>query len=215
MSIATINTEQLSRGTMQVRVVKVVSPTLFWVHLGHNKAYYDEFLEDLNIYMDRKKDKMRIIPHYIKLNEVVVVKTRRGWQRGIVVRFNEDDTVQIFLRDWGFFIRHSQHDLYRLEKHFSEEAWLAIPCGLANAGPISQGRWWSQETKTLTRLLMENQVGWFKIVESVHAEGALVRLNVLRRQDDNSKDMLETLIQLGHARRTEESLIVIFPTVDV
>jgi len=43
---------------MGARVVKVVSPTLFWVHLTHCDARFDELLEDLNEYMDRKKDKL-------------------------------------------------------------------------------------------------------------------------------------------------------------
>lgn len=89
----------------------------------HCKAQFNEFLEDLNIYMKRKKEKMHLFPHGVELNKVVAVKTKKGWQREVVIRFNEDDTVQMFLRNWGLFVRHSQiFDLHRLEKHFTEKA---------------------------------------------------------------------------------------------
>lgn len=214
MSISTINTEELSRGKMQARIVKVISPSLFWIHLAHCKAHFDEFLEDLEIYMERKKDKLRIITPCLELNAVVAVKTKGKWQRGVVVRLNEDDSVQLFLRDWGIFIRHSRSELYRLEKHFLEEEWHAIPCGLANAAPVPQGQWWDQGTKALTKLLMEGHVGWFHIIEPIHAEGAAINLKIVRQRDDSAQDMLETLVQLGHARRTEGLTISEFPTVN-
>lgn len=213
MSISTINTKDLSRGTMQARIVKVISPTLFWIHLAHCKAHFDEFLEDLSIYMERKKDKLRLIPFHLALNTVVAVKTRGGWQRGIVIRFNEDDTAQLFLRDWGSFVRHSQFELYRLEKQFLEEAWHAVPCGLANAAPVPQGQGWDQGTKALTKLLMEDHTGWFRIIEPIRAEGAAIQLRIVRQRDEGAVDMLKTLIQLGHAQRTEELSMTAFPAV--
>lgn len=216
MSIEPIGTEALSRSTMGVRVVKVISPTLFWVHLTHCDAQFDELLEDLDEYMNRKRDKLRLIPYFVKEDDVVAVPTKRGWQRAIVIRFNDDDdTVQLMMRDWGAFKRHSKNELYRLENHFREPAWHAIPCGLAYAGPTTQGSNWSETTRRLTRTLAENREGWFRIIKPVKNEGALIRLSIIRRKGEFARDLLQDLINLGEVERTTTPAVTVYPTVNL
>ena len=141
MSIKPVDTSRLSRSTMGVRIIKVISPSLFWIHLTNCDAQFAEMLEDLSIYMSRKKDKLVLFPHALKTGMEVAAYTKKGWQRAIVTRINEDKTVQLMLRDWGTCVRHSEYDLYLLDKQFKESSWHAIPCGLAYAEPSSPGRW--------------------------------------------------------------------------
>lgn len=215
MSIEHANTRTLSRSTMGVRVVKVISPTLLWVHLTHCDAQFDELMEDLNEYMKRKKDRMLLNPDFVTEDEVVAVPTKKGWQRAIVNRFNEDDTVQLMLRDWGTFKRHSKYNLYRLENHFREQSWQAIPCGLAYAEPTTRGLTWPKEARTLTKILAENREGWFKIIKPIKDEGALIRLSLVRKREEFARDLLQDLVDLGQARKTTTPAVTVFPTVNV
>ncbi|XP_067208345.1 uncharacterized protein [Linepithema humile] len=215
MNIEHINTRTLSRSTMEVRVVKVISPTLLWVHLKHCNARLDELLEDINEYMKRKKDRMLLNPDYITENEVVAVPTNRGWQRAIVIRFNENDTVQLMLRDWGAFKRHSKYNLYRLENHFREQSWFAIPCGLAYAGPTTRGLMWSKTTKALTKVLAENHEGWFNIIKPIKDEGALIRLSIVRKREEFARNLLQDLIDLGEVKKTSTPAVTVYPTVNL
>lgn len=215
MDIETINTRTLSRARMEVRVVKAISPTLLWVHLKHCVAQLDEMLEDLDEYMKRKKDKMILLPHSVREDDVVAVPTKRGWQRAIVIRFNQDDTVQLMLRDWGALKRHSKYHLYRLENHFREPAWFAIPCGLAYAGPTRRGLRWSTTARTLTRVLAENREGWFNIIKPIKEEGALIRLSIVRKREEFARDLLQDLIDLGEAKKTSTPAVIVYPTVNL
>ena len=200
---------------MGARVVKVVSPTLFWVHLTHCDTQFDELIEDLNDYMEKRKNKLIIAPHAVKEDMVVAVPTKRGWQRAIVYKFNEDDTVQLMLRDWGTYVRHSLYDLYILKNHFQELSWHAIPCGLAYAGPTTRGLLWSRMATTITKFLAENREGWIKIIKPIKNEGALIHLAIARKRDEFAQDLLQDLIKRGHATKTTTPAVVVFPTVNV
>jgi len=48
MDIRRINTKDLSRGSLHVRVIKVDSPILLWVQLYHAREDLEELLEDLS-----------------------------------------------------------------------------------------------------------------------------------------------------------------------
>jgi hypothetical protein len=149
--------------------------------------------------MERKQKKLLMSHPTIKEDMQVAVPTSRGWQRAIVTRINNDETVQLMLRDWGAFKRHSIYRIYRLEKQFCEMDWHAIPCDLAYAGPTTRGLEWPTETKDLTRILAENQEGDFRILKPVGNNSALIKFSITRRPDASPRDLLEDLIELGHA----------------
>jgi len=67
--------------------------------MTHCDRYFKEMLEDLNIYMERKKDKLFMLPHNLETDTLVAIYTKKGWQQGYIARINEDDTVQVMLRD--------------------------------------------------------------------------------------------------------------------
>jgi len=159
MSIGKADTRELSRAKMRARITTVISPTLFWIQMIHRDRNFEEMLEDLSIYMERKKDRLFMLPHNLTTDTLVAVYTKRGWQRGTIARINEDDTVQVMFRDWGILKRHSKLQLYRLEKQFCEHNWFAIPCGLAYAGPTTPEAHWSHQTRELAKILAENQEG--------------------------------------------------------
>jgi len=166
---------------MQVRIVKVISPTLFWVHLGTLWRPIQGNARRFEYIHGAKKGQNAPDASLLQQNELVAIRTEKGWQLAIIVRFNEDNNVQLMLRDWGILKRNSKNELYRLEKQFYDHAWHAIPCGLAYAGPTTQGSQWSRKTKKLTKILTENREGWFKILEPVGLEGALVKISILRK----------------------------------
>jgi len=215
MEIESLTTEHLSRSAMGVKVVKVVSPSLFWVHLTHCNAQFEDLMEDLDVYMERKKDRLRLAHYTLKENSIVTAYTYKGWQRAIIAKINEDETVQLFLRDWGICKRHSKYDLYELKNQFRELHWHAIPCGLAHAGPISKGNLWPHNTKELTKMLAENHEGKISVIKPID-DGALVRLSILRGREGNRhcENLLEDLIRLGHAEKRPLSLIINYPTSD-
>nr|XP_012218939.1 PREDICTED: tudor and KH domain-containing protein-like [Linepithema humile] len=213
MEIESSNTSLLSRSSMMVRVVRAVSPTMFWVHLLHTMTQFTEMLEDLNEYMNRRKNKLLYLAT-IKEGIQLAVETKKGWQRGVVIRLNEDQTVQIALRDWGHLIRCPRNDLYILEDQFKRMGWQAIPCGLAYAGPTTRGDMWSRKTMALTKILAEQQEGEFRIVKPVHGESAFVKLQIQTPGNDYMQDLLGLLCQLGHAQKLETVATIVSPSIN-
>jgi len=199
---------------MGARITKLISPSLFWIQMLHLDRYFKEMLEDLNIYMERKKDRLFMLPHNLTTDTLVAIYTKKGWQRGYIARINEDETVQVMLRDWGILKRHSNLQLYRLEKQFCEQNWFAISCGLAHAGPITQGAHWSHRTRELARILAEEQEGWFRIIKPVGKEAALVKLTIAPRQGLGCRDLLDDLVRVGHAEKREEAATAAHPSVE-
>lgn len=208
MSIEVADTWRLSRSTMRVRVIKVISPSLFWIHLTHCDKQLKDMLNNLTIYMNQRKDDLIVFPHAIKEGLEVAAYTKMGWQRAIVTRLNEDDTVQLMLRDFGIHTRHLKKELYVLTKQF-KESWYAIPCGLAYAEPTTSGQWWSRKTQALMKILAQGHEGQFKILASIRGEGAWVSLQVITNQ--TSFDLLDTLIQLGRAKKILTPATVALP----
>jgi len=64
----------------------VIFPTLFWIQVTHLDRYFEEMLEDLSIYMERKKDILFMIPHNLTTDTLVTIYTKKGWQRGYIAR---------------------------------------------------------------------------------------------------------------------------------
>ena len=211
--IEAVNTNELSRSIMAVTILKVLSPSLFWVRYKHWDRQFEELIEDLNFYMERKKDRLVFFPMSLKKGSLVAITTNKGWQRGVVSNFNGDATVQVFLRDWGTFVRRSIMRLYILEDQFRKLPWQAIPCGLAYAEPLTQGSPWSREAREIVKLL-ENREGWTRIIKPINEEGAMMHLEIQHQAGEGSKELVATLDHLGYIRRSSTPSSFTFPTIE-
>ncbi|KAL0128583.1 hypothetical protein PUN28_003738 [Cardiocondyla obscurior] len=141
--IVHINTKLLTRGKLKAQIIKVNSPSLFWVQLLNSQEELEELTEDLTRRVERKSKLMHIPPDQIKDNIVVAIKEEHIWRRGEVL-YTIDKTVYVALRDWGRTIKVPFFEIYLLEDRFCHLRWPAIPCGLAYLRPLNEKHEWSE-----------------------------------------------------------------------
>ncbi|KYN17602.1 Tudor and KH domain-containing protein [Trachymyrmex cornetzi] len=153
MEIECIDTTLLARSSMAVKVVKVDSPTMFWVQLKTGSEDFQDLLEELTRRMTRKGHMLRHRSDHIVVGEVVAIRENRGWQRGIITDINGDGTVAIYLRDWGRNMERRLFEVHILEDRFCQLKWQRIPCGLAHTAPFSDSSW-PRRARDLTRFLI-------------------------------------------------------------
>jgi len=132
IEIKYVNTRDLTRRSLKMKIVKVDSPTFLWVQLENSRENFEELLENLIRRMTRRARFLRHRPDHVLPDELVAVREGKGWQREIVIQLGRGDLVTIALRDWGRAIQRPVHDIYILEDRFRELEWQAIPCGLAH-----------------------------------------------------------------------------------
>lgn len=206
MEIQCINTRELARSPLTVKIIKVDSPTIFWVHLKHNRDDFQEMLEELTRRMTRIGRILRHRPDHVVEGEIVAIKENRGWQRGIITAVHEDGTVTVSLRDWGRSVERPYFEIYILEDRFREMKWQGIPCGLAYTGPFS-GSSWSKKARDLTKFLINQQEGAISILGTIRDEAAFVKLKVRSGGDArhyHEINLKETLISLGYAEHADK-----------
>ena len=119
MEIATLNTKYLTCSSLKVKVIRIDSPTLFWVQLDNSKEDFKDLMEDLA----RRITRSRFL-HYrvydVRLDDMVVVQEGRRWHRGIVLQIQGDGTVSIGLRDWDRLMERRYSEICILEDRFRE-----------------------------------------------------------------------------------------------
>lgn len=198
MEIKTINTNDLTRCYLAVKVIRVYSPSLIWVHLRNGEEDFQKMMEEFNHRMNRR----RFLHLNPKGDDIVALETSKGWQRGIIMKLNTDGTAQISLRDWGVHIRHPIVDLYRLEDNFRGHHWQAIPCGLAYTGSAITGPIWPRRAINIARSIAEQQAGNMQIIRPINGISAFVKLDIRNETDNVYHNLRELLIQLGVAVKT-------------
>ncbi|KYM98523.1 hypothetical protein ALC62_10764 [Cyphomyrmex costatus] len=213
MEIQAINTRQLSRGPLNIKIIKVISPTYFWVHLNPTRRYLEELLEDLTRRMTRKGRLLRHNPDHVIPNELVAVCEGRMWQRGIVVQRERGNMVTVALRDWGRIIRRPISDMHLLEDQFRELRWQAIPYGLAHICPVGLRTRWPRRSRELTRLLLERREGWMRILVSITDKAAVVTLELKRESEDEMSSLKDLLISMGCAQHIDEKIMSTLPGI--
>lgn len=65
-----------------------MSPTLFWMHLTHCTAQFNEFFKDLNEYMTWKKDNLLHTLYYLKERD-------KQWQCPLVGNGKEPSSINL------------------------------------------------------------------------------------------------------------------------
>ena len=71
MEIECINSKQLARCSMAVKVVKVDSPTMFWVQLKTGSEDFQDLLEKLTRRIIRREHMLRHRPDHVVVGELV------------------------------------------------------------------------------------------------------------------------------------------------
>lgn len=203
MEIPQIDTQLLTRGPFPVRVIRIKSPTLFWVQPRNSLKDFQEFQEDLNREMRRHHKSLTYFSQQLKIGEIVAIKEGRRWQRGEVTRLNALKAT-IELKDWGRSTTCSVQDIYHLRDEFRTLPWRAIPCGLAHVEPAISTRVWPQRATDVFKALAENQDGWIRIRASLNGRAAFVDLETINEGGwayNNVQRQMESLGYLRHSRR--------------
>lgn len=81
--------------------------------------------------------------------------------------------MTVALKDWGRIVQRPIFEIYILEDRFRELEWQAISYALAHIKSIGNRTRWPHKAIKLTRLLLERQEGWIKIIKSVQKEAAV------------------------------------------
>lgn len=213
MDISCINTRLLTRGSLKIRIVKVKSPTYFWVQLENSREDLEELLEDLTRRMTRRGHMLHHRPDHVLLDELVAVREGKRWQRGMVVQVERGGVVTVALRDWGRLIIRPISEIYILEDRFRELEWQAIPCGLAHIRPVGARLRWPRKTRELTRVLLERREGWMRIVGSINDEAAIIALEPKRESEDEMSSLTELLIGMGCAQHSDTKISPAIPGI--
>lgn len=204
LEIGHINTGFLTDRPLRVKIIKVDSPTLFWVQLLSYTEDFDDMLDDLQIRMTRRGRLVHHRPNDIKPDEIVAVHDRRKWQRGVILSTHGDETATILLKDWARIIERPFCEIYQLEDRFRDLAWRAIPCALEHTGPCPIRRVWPRRARELLKFLIEQREGWISITRGIEEEAALVKLETKSECGGEMLNIKDILIKLGHARHTEK-----------
>ena len=214
-----VNTDKLSRRRHEVNILRVESPLLFWVQLRTGEDSLKGLLEELEIHMARKGKYLSLWPKQIKEEEIIAVKEKEKWQRGLIVRVDQTRGMALIaLADLGRTTWKLFKDLYFLEERFKKLSWQAIACGLAHIAPPAPTDTWAAKTRTLCRLLAEGEKGWIRIKYPLWPGAALVDLTIIGPKNNSiihkTIHLKEALIYLGHAREEKDKVTVdTFPAV--
>lgn len=202
MQIDHIDTSLLTRGRLEVIILKAESPLLFWVRTKNGETHLLEMEEELQLRMLRKANSLHLYPEHMEEGMDVAVKDHQMWRRGFIKTINRDNgTVQVVIGDWGRTVWRRMFDVYRLEERFKELSWRALICGLAHTTAPDRAARWSRKTQDLCRLLLEGQTGWINIVHPLRKGTALVKLHIDNHNNmfDRAYNFRDALIRIGHA----------------
>lgn len=214
MEIKNIDTHYLTRGRLEVRIIRVQSPLLFWVHLKNGEQALTDLLEELNFRLNRKSKDLFYWSHCLREGEAIAIKIKNFWQRGLILKINKQQSIaKIALKDWGIEIWRHLSQIYILEDQFRTLEWQAVKCGLAYTKPSTQVTQWPERTNALVKFLAKNQEGWIKIMQSLDNGAALVKLIIYNEHTEGANNLRDILIQLGHAQLCNLIKMDISPTV--
>lgn len=209
-----IDTESLTRSRLEVFILRVVSPLLFWVRLKNSDRDLQELEEELALRMSRRSRFLICFPDDLKLEMDVVVKDRNTWRRGWVEKISRpSNMVRVRLGDYGWSIWRPAHEIYHLEDRFRSLSWQAFACGLAYTGSPTNATMWPEKTKDLCRILAEGHSGWINIILPLGKGVALVKLTVQNENHEGTYNFRDILLKLGHVELSTQISKDVFPSV--
>lgn len=213
MDIESIDTSLLTRRPLAVKVIKVESPTLIWVHILNGDEQFRYMLDDLQRRMTQRARYVLYQPDDVNVDDIVAVKEDNKWQRGYVLE-TRGQQAHVALKDWGRDMWVPFHECHELQAQFREVEWRAVPCGLAYVGPVRPTDTWPSKTKAITRTLASGRRGWITIrLPMDYNTAALVDLSMENSAGNGEFDLAEILHKLGYVERIEQMVVDIFPAV--
>ncbi|XP_070531346.1 uncharacterized protein [Cardiocondyla obscurior] len=198
--ISNIDVRQLSTWPIEVRVVRVQSPTMFWVKLINDEAAHKEMLERMALRMRFAAPQLILSPNEIIIGTLVAIREGSKWQRGII-EYVGATSITVNLRDWARTTERMPHECLRLESQFHEMRWQAIPCVLNGILPLRAQVWTEQEV-VHAKIIMEKTQGWIIINDVLSDNAALV--SYLRGGQTENVPMIDVstlFIQIGIAKK--------------
>ncbi|KAL0098790.1 hypothetical protein PUN28_020737 [Cardiocondyla obscurior] len=205
-TVSYIDTHQLTRSPLEVQVLEVESPTLFWVKLKNGEGELNELLRYLTLRMTRIGKNLTLAPDCVEVGTLVAVKEKGRWQRGIVTEVTSHTDVTIHLRDWGRKIHRRKFDCCRLEERFMEQPWQAVPCGIHGVKPTDPSGWTERDI-ALVRLLIEKQWGRISIRRACWGEFAEVDFSIRKKGDLLIRNLANILESAGAAYKSTGVMI--------
>lgn len=177
MAITHIDTRELTREPLNIKVLRVESPNLFWVRVLNSEENRRFRRKLLNWWMSHRLERLILWPHGRYYRAPVAMNTGGGWERGELVQEINEDRWVVSLRDSGVEIEADCRQLYQLPKEFHGRRWEAIPCSLENLVPTNVTMEWAPSEVQLMKNLCEKKVGRMRIRGSTpNGVGAFVRL---------------------------------------
>lgn len=210
-TIQRIEVNSLTTGIHHVRVVRCVSPTLFFVQPRESTYKLQELQVKLNKEMEEHSENLIFRLRRFQTGEVVAVKEKKIWKRGIITHI-QGIRASVDLRDWGHSVTRSVFRIYLLKERFCTLPWQTIPCGLAYASPIISTRVWPTQVNELFRILAEHRDGWIKIRASGNVT-AFVDLEITNPGDFRYTSVRRQMEDLGYLRCTNRIAVDVFPAI--
>jgi len=214
MEPSPIDTGKLTRSRLEVIILRILSPLLFWVRLKNSDKDLQEMEEELTLRMTKRNKFLICWPEDIKVGMNVAIRGDDCWRRGWIEKINRGpNMVRVYQGDHGRSTWRPMHEIYRLEDRFLELSWQAIACGLAYAESPTNAIIWPEKTKDLCRILAEGHIDWINIVQSIRSGAAFVKLTVQGENYEGSYNLRDMLIKLGHVELSTSITKDVFPAV--
>lgn len=175
-----VDTRHLTRQPLNIRVLRVESPTLFWVKITNSEETDNFNKELLNWWMPRRLRYLQLWPQNRYYRAPVAIEIEGNWERGELLQEVDVDQYVVGLRDAGVEVYANQEELYRLPKLFHTRRWRAIPCSLVDIVPTKFVTMeWAPSEVMLMKNLCEGKEGHMKIRGSTESGlGAFVYLTL-------------------------------------
>lgn len=211
-TISTIDVRELRRASILVTILKVISPTYFWVRYQDQRDF-NEMMEELQLRLRRRGNTLMMWPNQIKEGSTYAIQMDDGtWQRGILTGKLGNGNVTVALRDYGTTMFRKTHHIYRLEERFRHQPWQAILCSLAYIASSSLAPVWTERANLLMWLACEGKDGTVKIRGTKGDEVAFVDLTIKMEDDGDVQDIRTLLKSFGYAKDVPEINYVTQPS---
>lgn len=195
-------------------MLRVESPSLFWVRLNHGSERYDAMMAELQVRRNRRPS-ILAVDDLSGSTAVVTAESGGQWERGILSRTDCDNWSYVFLRDRGMKVRRDWNEVFRLPNAFRVKPWQAVPCCLANTAPVHTVAGWTSATSLLTRFLLEDRrVTVDMQMSTTNRRGAYVDVYLHQARNQEIVNLRELLIERGLATYWRYIIPPVWPSIE-
>ncbi|KAG7197870.1 hypothetical protein KM043_001681 [Ampulex compressa] len=169
---------------IEVFVVEVFTPSLFWIQLREKRKTFNSLMEHLNTFYTQKSRHYKIPTAVLEKGLNCACLYNDVWHRGIIKTVTPDLRVTVMFYDYGTLKTYPADAIHYLYRAFSNLPAQAIPCGLINTIPCN-GNKWSQGV-TLEFATRTAQIPLAAMIGSINEEdnSMLVTLTDTMEEED-------------------------------